>query len=265
MISWRESDGWFQSEQPVFFPVFGQAIRVMVYTEAPTAAAPGVLTPAHLAAINALLTIPAERRAEWSAAVFADFQHAIESDECELDADDIPDRCQTHEDVWPLVRWNEVVVSEQGPHEDRFVLVHGRPGWRIEHGLQLLLKNERLLWVGRQMWTCSRMATGLVTTCRVDADSVLRWVRVVTVGAGVFTNQPLQRTHPRFWPPTVEVSPSGAPLSLVVRRTEVKAIREVVPPNSTSRTVRGRSTPTGSAREAEDVEGQAGNDPHHSQ
>ena len=48
-----------------------------------------------------------------------------------------------------LIKWSEVVVPDQGPKGDRFILVHGHPGWRIEHGLQLLLKNEQLLWVGR--------------------------------------------------------------------------------------------------------------------
>lgn len=148
-ISWREEDGWFQSERTVFFPVFRQEIRVMVWTEHQTAAEPGVLTPAHLAAIDKLLAVPPERRDEWSLAVFADYREAVESDECELDWDDLPKRCQAPEDVWSYVRWNEVVVSDQGPRGDRFILVHGRPGWRIEHGLQLLLKNEQLLWVGR--------------------------------------------------------------------------------------------------------------------
>jgi hypothetical protein len=148
-ISWHEEGGWFQSEQPVNFPVFRQAIRVMAWAEGETAAQPGVLTPAHLAAINGLLAVPPERRDEWSAAVFADFREAVESGQCELRSDDIPQRCRAPEDVWALVEWSEVVVPEQGPKGDRFILVHGHPGWRIEHGLQLLLKNERLLWVGR--------------------------------------------------------------------------------------------------------------------
>jgi hypothetical protein len=148
-ISWREEGGWFQSERTVFFPVFRQEIRIMIWTEHQTAAQPGVLTPAHLAATDGLLTVPPERRDEWSAAVFTDFREAVESGKCELHSDDMPARCRVPEDVWSYVRWNEVVVSEQGPNGDRFILVHGRPEWRIEHGLQLLLKNEQLLWVGR--------------------------------------------------------------------------------------------------------------------
>jgi hypothetical protein len=149
MISWREGGGWFHSEQPVVFPVFGQAIPILVYTEGRTAAEPGVLTPAHLAAIDGLLAVPPEQWSEWSVAVFADFRRAIESGECELETDNLPDRCHAPEDIRALVRWKEVVVPDQGPNGDRFILVHGRPAWRIEHGLQLLLKNERLLWVGR--------------------------------------------------------------------------------------------------------------------
>jgi hypothetical protein len=148
-ISWGGGDDWFQSEQPVFFPVFGQAIRVEAYTGSPKAPDPGVLTPAHIAAVEGLMALPPARRADWSAAVFADFEQAVESGQCELDADDLPERCRVPEEVWPLVRWNAVVVPEQGPNGDRFILIHGRPGWRIEHGLQLLLKNEQLLWVGR--------------------------------------------------------------------------------------------------------------------
>lgn len=148
-ISWLDGGDWFQSEQPVLFPVFGQTIRIMAYTGSPKAAEPGVLTPAHVAAVEGLLALTPDRRADWSTAVFADFERAIESGQCELDAEDVPDRCQVPEDVWALVRWKEVVVPDQGSGGDRFILVHGRPGWRIEHGLQLLLKNEQLLWVGR--------------------------------------------------------------------------------------------------------------------
>jgi hypothetical protein len=148
-LSWVGGGDWFWPEQPVLFPVFGQTIDIMAYTGSPTAAEPGVLTPAHVVAVHGLLALPPERRADWSAAVFADFERAVKSGRCELDADDIPQRCRKPEDVWPLVRWKEVVVPDQGPKGDRFILVHGRPGWRVEHGLQLLLKNEQLLWVGR--------------------------------------------------------------------------------------------------------------------
>ena len=99
MIAWQEDGGWFQSEQPVLFPVFRQAIRVMAWTEGDTAAQPGVLTAAHLAAIDALLAVPSERRDEWSEAVFGDFRMAIKSGQCELQSDDIPDRCRSPEDV----------------------------------------------------------------------------------------------------------------------------------------------------------------------
>jgi hypothetical protein len=93
--------------------------------------------------------IPTERRGEWSSAVFDDYQQAIESGDCELKDEDVPIRCRVPEDVWRLIRWSEVVVPDQGPNADRYILVHGHPEWRIQHGLQLLLKNERLLWVGR--------------------------------------------------------------------------------------------------------------------
>ena len=66
-ISWVGGDDWFSSEQPVLFPVFGQEIQIMAYT----AAQPGVVTPAHVAALEGMLALPPERRAEWSAAVFA--------------------------------------------------------------------------------------------------------------------------------------------------------------------------------------------------
>lgn len=148
-ISWDGGGDWFQSEQPVLFPVFGQAIQILAYTGSPKGADPGVLTAAHVAAVEGLLALPPERRSDRSAAVFDDFKRAVKSGRCEPDAADIPKRCREPEDVWPLVRWKEVVVPDQGPNGDRFILVHGRPGWRIEHGLQLLLKNEQLLWVGR--------------------------------------------------------------------------------------------------------------------
>lgn len=148
-IVWIEEGEWFRSEEPVPFPVLHQSVHVMIWTAHETAEQPGALTPAQLAAIDGLRAVPPERRVEWSAAVFADFRTAVDSGECELDALDVPERCRAPEDVWALVRWNEVVISDQGPNGDRFVLVHGRPQWRIEHGLQLLLKNEQLLWVGR--------------------------------------------------------------------------------------------------------------------
>lgn len=149
MITWTESSGWFESKEPVFFPVLQQEISINVFTEHDLAEEPGVLTEAHLAAIEGLLAAPPERRSEWPPTVFADFREAVDSGECELDSDDIPERCRTPEDVWALIDWREVVVTEQGPNGDRFILVHGCPGWRIEHGVQLLLKNEHLLWVGR--------------------------------------------------------------------------------------------------------------------
>jgi hypothetical protein len=125
------------------------ADRVMAYVDAPTAAERGVLTAAHIAAVEGLLALPPERRGEWSAAVFADFARAVKSGRAERANDKVRARCRTPEDVWPLVRWNEVVAPDQGPNGDRYLLVHGRPEWRVEHGLQLLHKNEALLWVGR--------------------------------------------------------------------------------------------------------------------
>jgi hypothetical protein len=149
VISWREGEDWFHSEQPVLFKVFRQTIPVLVYAEGRVGAKPRGLTPAHIAAIDGLRAVPPERRSEWSAVIFDDFRRAVDSGECELESEDTPDHCREAEDVWPLVRWSEVVVPDQGPNGDRFILVHGHPAWRIEHGLQLLLKNEHLLWVGR--------------------------------------------------------------------------------------------------------------------
>jgi hypothetical protein len=144
-ITWVGDSNWFSSAAPVLFPVFGQEIRVMAYT----AAQPGALTPAHVVAVEALLALPPERRADWSAAVFADCERAFKTGQAEPADQTVRARCRTPEDVWSLVRWKEVVVPDQGPKADRFILVHGRPEWRVEHGLQLLLKNEQLLWVGR--------------------------------------------------------------------------------------------------------------------
>lgn len=150
MIAWQQLDGWFRSEKPVDVPVLRQAIPVMVFTDAPTSPADkGKLTTAHLAAVEAFQAIPPGRRRRWSAMVFEDFRRAIQSGQCELRSDDVPKWCRWPAQVWDLIEWSEVVVPEQGPNGDRFILVHGHPDWRIEHGVQLLLKNEQLTWVGR--------------------------------------------------------------------------------------------------------------------
>ncbi|HUR55888.1 MAG TPA: hypothetical protein VMZ71_17255 [Gemmataceae bacterium] len=149
MIAWEQLSGWFRSKKPVDVPVLRQSITVMVFTDAPNAAEPGKLTAAHSAALDAFRKIPPGRRRMWSAMVFEDFRRAIKSGQCELRSDDVPKRCRRAAQVWDLIEWSEVVVLEQGPNGDRFILVHGHPDWRIEHGVQLVLKNEQLLWVGR--------------------------------------------------------------------------------------------------------------------
>lgn len=143
-ISWTGGGDWFSPDEPVLFPVFRQEIEVMAYTAESRA-----VTPAHVAAVEGMLSLPPERRSEWADAVFADFTKAFKSRRAETATKNVRERCKVPEDVWSLVRWKELVVPEQGPNGDRFILVHGRPEWRVEHGLQLLLKNEQLLWVGR--------------------------------------------------------------------------------------------------------------------
>jgi hypothetical protein len=147
-ITWTGDDDWYSPDQPLSFPVLGQPVRVMAYVGRHTSS-PGVLTPAHTAAVEALLALPAGRRGGWTAQVHADFKRAFKTGTAETSTAGVRKRCPEPEDVWSLVRWDEVVVPDQGPNGDRYILVHGRPGWRVEHGLQLLLKNEQLLWVGR--------------------------------------------------------------------------------------------------------------------
>ena len=149
MITWHEDGGFFESEQPVHFPVFRQSIKVLAYTEAETTPVKGKLAATQISAVEHLASLSSEWRSNWSELVFDEFSSSVESGDCELEDDELPSRCRTPEDVWGFIRWNEVVAPEQGPNGDRFILVQGTPGWRIEHGLQLLLKNGQLLWVGR--------------------------------------------------------------------------------------------------------------------
>lgn len=147
-IAWTDVGyGWFHSAEPIAFPILRASVTVGVVTDPPAS-----IPATQLAAIEALRLAPLGRRDEWSAAVFADCREAIDADQCELDAPDLPTRCRVPEDVWSLVRWRRVVVPEQGDSGDRLILLHGRPAWRIEHGLQLALRNERLVWVGRADW-----------------------------------------------------------------------------------------------------------------
>ncbi len=147
-IRWIGEGDWFSPDQPVQFPVLGQPVQVLAYTGAGTSS-PGAVTPAQTAAVEGLRALPADRRADWTSLVFADFEKAFKKGKAETSTARVRERCQVPEEVWSLVQWKEVVVPDQGPNGARFILVHGRPEWRVEHGLQLLLKNEALLWVGR--------------------------------------------------------------------------------------------------------------------
>jgi hypothetical protein len=141
-IEWKRDDDSFVSSSPVPIPLIGRSLPIRVERERREP------TPAQLEAVHGLLRLPAERLEEFTHAVALDCWYACLEFEI---ADQVPPvRLRKRTQVWRHVTWQEVHIPTHRRSRDRYAFLYAECAWDVEHGLELLLQNGRLLRVGRQ-------------------------------------------------------------------------------------------------------------------
>ena len=141
-IGWDREDDFLVSRSPVPVPLLGRDLRVVVAPER------RAVSTAQREALRELLRMPPERAGDFVHPLALDCWYACQ--EYETDGDRPPVRLRKRDQVWRHVDIGEVLVPRHGRSRDRYVFLHGGCAWDEEHGLELLLKNGRLLRVGRQ-------------------------------------------------------------------------------------------------------------------
>lgn len=141
-IEWDREDEFFVSRSPVRVPLLGSELPVRVVPERK-----GV-SRSQQEALQALLHLPAEEREEFTHPLALDCWYTCQ--EFEITEEDPPVKLRKRAQVWRHIDFREVLIPSHGKSRDRYVFLNGRCGWDEEHGLEILLKNGRLLRVGRQ-------------------------------------------------------------------------------------------------------------------
>jgi len=142
-IKWKRAKFFFEAKLRV--PVLGQVAEVSLDRESDSARAP---SPAQLHALDKFLALGPEQKAGWTHQVALNCQYTCLR--LEVDGLEPPLQLRKRDAVWKHVRLRQVFVPRHGSTRDRYVFVHGGCDWEEEHGLELLLKNERLFRVGQQ-------------------------------------------------------------------------------------------------------------------
>jgi len=142
-LKWKRTEFFFESKLRV--PVLDQSVDVWVLPEDDSASLP---SPTQLRALDAFLALAAEQKADWTHQVALDCHYTCLS--FEMDGEKPPVHLRKRNDVWKYVQFQQVFIPQLGATNDRYVFVYGRCDWEVEHGLELLFKNERLFKVGQQ-------------------------------------------------------------------------------------------------------------------
>jgi hypothetical protein len=139
----RVMEGWVRTERSFFrpeaapgCPLLGGSVPILIHT------GEDEIHPGQLEALARFLAIPTDWRQNLYGPLHADYR------EVRAAIGEGPDIGGT-EEVWSFVKWDTVLVPRQGPTGHRFVFAQGRPAWEVEHGVELLFRDEQLVHVGR--------------------------------------------------------------------------------------------------------------------
>jgi|GEM_PF-4452351 len=140
----RDEGSFFRSALPVFCPLLGAELPVLVYTDG------AEVHPDQMNALARFLAIQPSQQAVLLEPLFADYREVI-------DAIGEGPEIAGPEQVWRFVRWTNLIVPQQGVGS-HFVFVQGDPDWEEEHGVELLFRDERLVRL-------DRASGAFLTTC----------------------------------------------------------------------------------------------------
>ncbi|MCE9533550.1 MAG: hypothetical protein K8T89_20865 [Planctomycetes bacterium] len=137
-MKWIRTDGsFFQPDRSPVCPLFDSEVPVLIHTGEQE------IEPNQLQALNRFLEIPSSERAGLKAKLFADYLEVF-------DAVGEGPEIISPEQVWKFVQWTTVLIPLQGLSGSRFVFVKGDPAWELEHGVELLFRDEKLIRLDRQ-------------------------------------------------------------------------------------------------------------------
>jgi len=137
MSQWVRTNEWFfRLDESPTCPLLGGPVPVEIHTGGDD------IRPDQLEALARFQAIPADRRPSLFGPLFADYR-TVRSAIGEGPQIGGPG------EVWSFVRWYTVLVPRQGPTGHRFVFLQGDPAWEVEHGVELLFRDEQLVHVGR--------------------------------------------------------------------------------------------------------------------
>lgn len=140
----RDGRLFFRADRPVYCPLLGVEVPISVYTDG------AEVHPDQSGALALFLAIEPGQRAVLFEPLFADYRVV-------LDAVGEGPEIAGPEQVWEFVRWTNVIVPRQDVGR-RFVFVQGDPAWEVEHGVELLFRDERLVRL-------DRASGAFLTTC----------------------------------------------------------------------------------------------------
>ena len=137
MSQWVRTNQWyFRLDESPMCPLLGVPVPVEIHTREDEIQAD------QMEALARFLAIPADRQPSLLGPLYADYREVRSA------INGLPD-IGGPEEVWSFVKWDTVLVPRQGPTGHRFVFVQGDPAWEVEHGIELLFRDEQLVHVGR--------------------------------------------------------------------------------------------------------------------
>lgn len=142
-IKWKRAKFFLKTKLRV--PALGLVAEVWVDPEESSSKLP---SPFQLRALDGFLALAADQKVDWTHQVALDCHYMCLR--LELDGEEPPVRLGKRNDVWKHVRLTQVFIPQHGTSADRYVFVSGDCDWEVEHGLELLFKNERLFKVCEQ-------------------------------------------------------------------------------------------------------------------
>jgi hypothetical protein len=141
-IEWDRNGDFFVYRTEIPVPLLSRSLRVRVVADGRAVSA------AQAESLAELRRLPPERREDFTHPVALDCWFTCQ--EIEIDGEEPPVILRKRTQVWRHVDLREILIPRHGKSRDRYVFLHGNCDWDREHGLELLLKNGRLLRVGRQ-------------------------------------------------------------------------------------------------------------------
>jgi hypothetical protein len=140
-IQWMRDEFFITSRLHV--PVLGKVVEVWVDPETDSANLPSA---AQLRALKAFLLLKPKQQNDWSHSIALYCQETCQ--QYERDGDNPPVRLGKRKEVWKHVEIQTIHIPKHGKSRDRYVFVGCWCAWEVEHGLELLFKNEQLFKAG---------------------------------------------------------------------------------------------------------------------